>query len=123
MSKPSIPIKITCPECQGCINLEVEEHSNLCMYRCQVGHTYSLQEIIKGKEVQVENHFWTIIGLLEHLETLYEQLLQERLEAQTLSASDRQNIHDRLACVARHKQIVLTLTEENTPPPLNDGDE
>jgi hypothetical protein len=122
MSEPSVPVKITCPECQGVINLEMNSPPHLMRYRCQVGHTYSLKEMIKGKEVQVENHLWTVMGLFEHLEFLYENILQETGEAQTLSDHDRQLIRERLACLAEHKKLLGGITEENTPAPLNDGD-
>ena len=122
MSEPSIPIKMTCPDCQGCINFEIDTHSHIITYRCQVGHTYSLKEIVKGKEGQVENHLWTVIGLFEHLETLYTKLLNEPIDAKTLSDHHKQLILERLACIAQHKQVLLTLAEENAPPPINDGD-
>jgi hypothetical protein len=122
MSEPSAPVKITCPECQGCINLEMDLHAKLLTYRCQVGHSYSLKDIIKGKEIQVENHIWTVMGLLEHLEFLYEKLLQEPSEARTLSGHDVELIHERLACLARQKKLLRTMAVENQLPPLNDGD-
>lgn len=122
MSEPSVPIKITCPECQGCISLDIEPHAGILTYRCQVGHAYSIKEMIKGKEVQVENTLWTTVGLFEHLEMLYEKLLNEQTEVKNLGDEDIECIRTRLKRIAEHKQVLFRVTEDNTPPPLNDGD-
>lgn len=122
MTEPSVPIKLTCPECQGCINMEFDTQAHLIMYQCQVGHTYSLKEIITGKEVQVENHLWTVMGLFEHLESLYEIILQEGAEIHSFSDDDIQLIRKRLECLAGHKKLLRTITSENVPPSLNDSD-
>lgn len=122
MAKSSVPIKITCPECQGCINLEHNTSTRIRTYRCQVGHTYSLKEIIKGKEVQVENSLWTVMGLFEHLEFLYEALLQDRTEVETFMDDDLHLLRERLESLHRQKKLLQVITTENTLPPLHNGD-
>ena len=62
------------------------------------------------------------MGLFEHLEMLYEKLLNEQTEVKTLGDEDIQCIRARLERIAEQKQVLFGMTEENTPPPLNDGD-
>jgi len=78
--------------------------------------------MIKGKEVQVENSLWTTVGLYEHLEMLYEKLLNEQIEATTLGEEDIECIRRRLKNITELRQNLFRVTEKNTPPPLNDGD-
>ena len=76
MAQDAPAIKVNCPDCSGVISLDVSDTGYL-RYICQIGHAYSVEELSVSKEEQVENGFWSLIGLLEHLEEVYRHLLNE----------------------------------------------
>jgi two-component system chemotaxis response regulator CheB len=58
----------TCPECSG-TPWEVDEHE-LLLYRCRVGHAYSLQTLHAAQAEQVEAAMWVAMRALEERASL-----------------------------------------------------
>ena len=59
---------ISCPECPGVLGVVRREHH--LTFRCRIGHTYSLQDLIISKEQRLEEALWTTVTALEELSRL-----------------------------------------------------
>ncbi|HKN86604.1 MAG TPA: hypothetical protein VJV04_07085 [Nitrospiraceae bacterium] len=115
MAQDTPPIKVNCPDCSGVISLDVSDTGHL-RYVCQIGHAYSIEELAIAKEGQIENAFWSVIGLLEHAEEIYRQLLNTIQPGSEHLASDP--FHHRLQQSQRQRQALRKLLEETRPPLL-----
>ncbi len=60
---PSRPTDFTCPECSGAIR-EIEENG-LLRYRCRVGHAYTRESLVAGKDDAVEEALWLALQTLQ----------------------------------------------------------
>lgn len=65
-------IPVACPDCSGVLNARVEGRQGRLVYRCRVGHTYSLGELLAGKEEQLEARLWSALATQEELIELLE---------------------------------------------------
>jgi len=115
MAQDAPPIKVNCPDCSGVISLDVSDTGHL-RYVCQIGHAYSIEELAIAKEEQIENAFWSAIGLLEHAEEIYRQLLNTMPPDSGPLASDP--FHHRLQQSQHQRQALRKLLEETRPPAL-----
>lgn len=115
MAQDAPPIKVNCPDCSGVISLDVSDTGHL-RYVCQIGHAYSIEELAIAKEGQIENAFWSLIGLLEHAEEVYRQLLHTMQPENEHPAGEP--FHQRLQQSQRQRQALRKLLEETRPPLL-----
>lgn len=66
-------VPISCPDCSGVLNARAEGPQGHLTYECRVGHTFSLGELLAGKEEQLEERlWWTLVAIDELLEMLDE---------------------------------------------------
>lgn len=65
-------IPVACPDCSGVLTARVEGRKGHLVYRCRVGHTYSLAELLAGKEEQLETRLWSALATQEELIELLE---------------------------------------------------
>jgi two-component system, chemotaxis family, protein-glutamate methylesterase/glutaminase len=112
-------IKVNCPDCSGVISLDVSDTGHL-RYVCQIGHAYSVEELSIAKEEQVENGFWSLIGLLEHLEEIDRHLLNEAEKAQRSMSADA--LRTRLKESEHQRKALRQLLEQTHRPILGLGD-
>jgi uncharacterized damage-inducible protein DinB len=89
-------------------------------YVCQIGHAYSVEELSIAKEEQVENGFWSLIGLLEHLEEIDRHLLNEAEKAQRSMSTDA--LRTRLKESEHQRKALRQLLEQTHRPILGLGD-
>jgi len=115
MAQDAPPIKVNCPDCSGVISLDVSDTGH-ARYVCQIGHAYSIEELAIAKEEQIENAFWSVIGLLEHAEEIYRQLLNTMPPSCGPLASEP--FHHRLQQSQHQRQALRKLLEETRPPAL-----
>lgn len=115
MAQDAPAIKVNCPDCFGIISLDVSDTGHL-RYVCQIGHAYSIDELAIAKEGQIENAFWSVIGLLEHAEEIYRQLLNPVQTGSRPLATEP--FHYRLQQAQHQRQALRTLLEETRPPSL-----
>lgn len=67
--------EFSCPDCSGVLRLERGHRHRV--YRCQVGHRFSTQSLLRSKDQQVEAALWSGAALLEQDKQAYERLVTE----------------------------------------------
>jgi two-component system chemotaxis response regulator CheB len=65
---------LSCPECLGVLNVSADGPRATLRFRCRVGHLYSTEEVVIGKERRLEEHVWMAVTLLEELVTFLHEL-------------------------------------------------
>ena len=65
---------LTCPDCFGALSVHREGSRDLLIFRCRIGHAYSAEEVIVGKEKVVETYLWAAVTALEELSALLREL-------------------------------------------------
>lgn len=63
---------LVCPDCSG--NLVVERDAGYVSFRCRVGHTYSVVELLAAKESRLEDRMWSVVFGFEEMAALLESL-------------------------------------------------
>jgi two-component system chemotaxis response regulator CheB len=58
---------MVCPDCHGSLTVGAEEPSSRLIFRCRVGHVYSAEDVLIGKEDALEAALWTALHALEEL--------------------------------------------------------
>jgi two-component system chemotaxis response regulator CheB len=66
-------IAISCPECAGVLNARAEGPRGHLTYECRVGHTFSLGELLTGKEEQLDERLWSTLVALEELHEMLDE--------------------------------------------------
>jgi two-component system chemotaxis response regulator CheB len=72
-SRDQGPSEFTCPECGGTLWLSDGEPMR---FRCRVGHSFSSESLLLGKDSAVENAVWAAIVALEERADLSQRLLR-----------------------------------------------
>src|SRR5215216_4488259 len=65
-------VPFNCPVCAGLL-----EHERDGLYRCQIGHVYSLQELIALQEQAIEKIMWTLYRSMTQRTDMLTQLVQQ----------------------------------------------
>src|SRR6266487_5649597 len=65
---------LTCPECFGAIEVEIEQGHRYLLFRCRIGHTFTASELLRGKEGRAESLLWTTATAMQELIKLLEDL-------------------------------------------------
>ena len=68
-SREARPTSIGCPGCAGVLSA-ASGSDGFAEYRCQIGHTYALPELLAAKERQLEHSLWSAMALLLHVQTI-----------------------------------------------------
>ena len=63
---------LVCPDCRG--SLAVRLHRLHAAYTCRVGHAFSTDELIAGKEAALESRMWEAVYAFEELAVLLSDL-------------------------------------------------
>jgi two-component system chemotaxis response regulator CheB len=109
-----------CPDCRGVLAVREEGARRHLAFSCRVGHGYSGESLIAGKEEQLESSLWSAVEVYEEIVLLHDEMatraradgvreladaFQDRAErARVLMADLRQIIaRDSVAAPARGK--------------------
>ena len=68
---------LICPDCAGNITLRIEERHPT--FACRVGHAYSTEELVTGKETVLEQRLWSAVFAFEELGDLLSDLIRHNL--------------------------------------------
>jgi hypothetical protein len=104
----SLLVPLSCPDCAGILSRQVEGPRRYPVYHCQIDHRYSLRSLLQAKEKQLENSLWSVVVLMKHVESVYEQL---KLDAGQARSGDHKRVQQRLAEVDRHRAAILAMIE------------
>jgi len=108
---------IGCPACAGCLSVEEGPHDHK-QFVCSVGHTFSLWEIYKSKEAELERAQWSTMALYKHLEMILGMLLKPPSVA---NAPEPSTIKHRLAQIAKQAAAVQQVIENTRLPARRTG--
>src|SRR5262245_22477800 len=59
--------RISCPDCVGVLGVRIDGDHGHLLFVCRVGHTFSIRDLLVGKEEQIETRLWSAIVALEEL--------------------------------------------------------
>jgi two-component system, chemotaxis family, protein-glutamate methylesterase/glutaminase len=68
---------LVCPDCRG--SLAVRLHRGHPAFTCRVGHSFSTDELIAGKESALESRMWEAVYAFEELSVLLADLDRHHL--------------------------------------------
>jgi two-component system, chemotaxis family, protein-glutamate methylesterase/glutaminase len=68
------PSSFTCPECHGAL-WETEE-GQVVLFRCRVGHSFTIESLLAERTTEVESALWTALTALEERIHLGKRLLR-----------------------------------------------
>jgi two-component system, chemotaxis family, protein-glutamate methylesterase/glutaminase len=68
------PSSFTCPECHGAL-WETEE-GQVALFRCRVGHSFTMESLLTERTTEVESALWTALTALEERIHLGKRLLR-----------------------------------------------
>jgi hypothetical protein len=101
-------VPLSCPDCFGVLHFEREGHHDHLLYRCQVGHRYSVGSLIQAKEAQLERTLWSASLLLKQMAFAYEDLSSEMKHA---NRTDRSRVRQRMNEVRKHSLAIQAMIE------------
>jgi hypothetical protein len=67
-------VRISCPECDGVLDARRDGPRHHLMFVCRVEHTFSVVDLLSGKEDQLEARLWTAVNLAEEMAELVTDL-------------------------------------------------
>ena len=59
--------RLSCPDCSGVLSVRRVASHGHPIFVCRVGHTYSISDLLVGKEEEVEIRLWSAVVALEEL--------------------------------------------------------
>lgn len=72
---------LSCPECYGVLNVSTEGDGRVLRFRCRIGHLYSSDEVVVGKERSVEDHLWAAVTALTELAAMLHEIVASGRDA------------------------------------------
>jgi hypothetical protein len=87
------------------------------VFECRVGHTYSTDELLLGKEERLDERLWIAYTALEELVALLDDLDQRET-----SVEARRRYADRRERARAHAARLRPIIEENRPVALSEDD-
>jgi len=76
--RPGILTGVTCPKCNG--PLWKIHDGNLLRFRCRVGHAYTAETVLAGKETALEDALWAALNTLEESAQISRAMAQRAQE-------------------------------------------
>jgi two-component system chemotaxis response regulator CheB len=110
-SRNGDPIPISCPECHGVLSLRVEGPKHHLVFVCRVQHTFSVIDLLTGKEDHLESRLWSALNLAEELAELTRQLA--RLAARQGLESAGRALEERAERAERQATELKRIIEKN----------
>jgi two-component system chemotaxis response regulator CheB len=96
---------LSCPECFDVLNVTTEGAMKTLRFRCRIGHRYSAEEVLAGKERNLEEHLWAPITRLEEIAAYLRDLVS------TGNAGDRADTFEARAreCAAQRELLLQAM--------------
>jgi two-component system, chemotaxis family, protein-glutamate methylesterase/glutaminase len=66
---------LSCPECFGVLGVTAEGSQGTLRFRCRVGHAYTADEVLAGKERNLEEHLWAAMTRVEEIAACLHELV------------------------------------------------
>jgi len=104
---------LSCPDCFGILTVTAEGRAATLRFTCRIGHAYTTDEVIIGKEKRIETLLWAATTAIEELTALLEDLVA------TGRASGREDSYRaRVEHAHRQLELLSNSLEHNDPTAL-----
>lgn len=104
---------IGCPDCPGVLRVSaIQDHLR---FRCRIGHTYSLAELIAAKEERIEGFLWAPVTALTELAALLREA-----SAAGYVAGISEACEERAERALRQVEMLREVIDQNEPTPLTE---
>jgi two-component system, chemotaxis family, protein-glutamate methylesterase/glutaminase len=100
---------LSCPDCFGVLTVRI---AGELLFTCRIGHSYSVEELIKGKERLIEEYLWSAVTAFEELKSV----LTESQPGAERSAA----FAARVRTIERQVEALRAVMADNTPTTLED---
>jgi len=110
---------LVCPDCRG--SLAVRLHRGHAAFTCRVGHSFSTDELIAGKESALELRMWEAVYAFEELAVLLSNLDGHRLADRVEADACRQRATQAAEHAARLRSIIQV--DRPVTPRVSAGDD
>ncbi len=108
---------ISCVECPGVLEARIEGNAVKTLhFTCRVGHVFSTNELVAGKERKLDEWLWSALLAMEELAQLLVELARHESDAHAQSS-----FSSRAAQLRAQAQRIRDLIDENQPIALSDG--
>jgi hypothetical protein len=105
---------IVCVECPGVVGVRVEGQGEL-RFTCRVGHAFSVNDLIGGKDQKIEEWLWSALESMKELATLLRDLQQ-------IGADGAANYAARIDTLERQAKLLGQILQSNDPVVLGAAD-
>ena len=102
----------TCPDCFGSLQVRIEGDVRL-LFRCRIGHSFSVTGLLAAKEGLIEERLWTVLTSLEEFAALLEDLERRRTELRVDGTV--RSLPDRIQRARTSIRVLRELVDENRP--------
>lgn len=109
---------IGCPECPGTLEVRVEGDHGYLDFSCRIGHRYSADDLLAGKEKAIEDRLWSAVLAFEEMAAILADL--DRHAARHGWAEMRGAYQERQARLRDQAQTLRQFAEINHPIRLQD---
>ncbi len=114
----------TCPSCHGPL-WEIQD-GPLLRFRCRVGHAFTAEAVVAGKDDNIEEALWLALNTLEESEQIYTRLAQQAHERNHAWMEERfaekmRTIRARAAVIRR--LLTSEPLQKQAPQGADEGDE
>ena len=116
---------LICPNCGGVIRVRAEGSNDMLVFECMVGHLYTLEDFVVGKEDHIEDTMWAVIYAYQELAAFLSDLDQRGADHQAGASSEvRTRRQEQAEMIARRlrelfeqdHRITLRRTSESAAP-------
>jgi two-component system, chemotaxis family, protein-glutamate methylesterase/glutaminase len=106
---------VVCVECPGVIGVRKEGSQGELRFTCRVGHAFSSNELIGGKEKKIEEWLWSAFESIKELAALLRDLQQ-------VSADGEASYTPRIQTLERQAKLLGQILQSNDPVVLGAAD-
>jgi two-component system chemotaxis response regulator CheB len=97
---PGSPSEIVCPICQGVLTEAHAGATDFEQYRCHVGHTFSVQSLVREQGESLERALWAAVRALEESATLSRRLSNRQ------TSELRQRFHEKATTQTEQAELI-----------------
>ena len=109
---------VSCPECCGMLAVRREGRDDTLIFKCRIGHTFALGELLAAKEELLDGELWGAVTRLEELIALLRDL--ERQPSATDSGSMLPRYRRRRRGAEELARQLRQIIEQNRPIDLSE---
>lgn len=116
--EPGVPADVVCPQCQGALSLA--ELHGFQVFRCHVGHTFSLDSLALEQAEELERALWAAVRALEESAAVSRRVQGAAPREVRTRYEEKERVHAQQADVIRRILLGGGLRARASVPGAND---